>query len=172
MKTIDGKVYEHVSIRKVTALGMEIRHLNGLKRIHYQNLPDELQDRFQFTEADAKALVETEQITAKQADRGKVNYRKSAQELRRRELIRNHNADVAKWKGEVAKLKMKIRANKSAIKAARARAKDYRARGNSGLNYDTARKAEDKADRLSRSSSRARASISSLSRKINQPVSF
>lgn len=172
MSTVDGKVYEKVSIRKVTALGMEIRHQNGFKRIHYQNLPDEMQDRFQFTETDAKALVETEKVAVKNADRGKANYHKSAKELRKRELTRNHHADVARWKGEIAKLEMKIRSNSTAIKSAHARAKQYRARGNSGLNYDTARKAEDKADRLARSSSKARASISSLRRKINQPVSF
>jgi hypothetical protein len=48
LKTLGGTVYEKVKIREVTAIGMEISHNDGHKRIPYEDLPEDLQDRFQF----------------------------------------------------------------------------------------------------------------------------
>ena len=48
LKTNDGTVYHSVIIRKVTAVGIEVRHRDGLKRIGFQELPTEMQDYYQF----------------------------------------------------------------------------------------------------------------------------
>lgn len=40
--------YENVTIREVTAIGAQIRHDGGLKRIPYEELPADLQDYYQF----------------------------------------------------------------------------------------------------------------------------
>lgn len=48
LTTLTGKVYEAVMIREVTPIGMQIRHKDGHMRIPYEELPKELQDRFQF----------------------------------------------------------------------------------------------------------------------------
>lgn len=50
LKALDGTLYTQVEIRKVTAIGMDIRHLGGFKRIPYAELPLDLQDHFQFDE--------------------------------------------------------------------------------------------------------------------------
>lgn len=46
--TSDGAKYEKVEIREVTAVGMQIRHSNGFKRIPFEVLPDDLKDYYQF----------------------------------------------------------------------------------------------------------------------------
>jgi hypothetical protein len=169
MLTKDGVSYEQVSIRKISALGMEIRHKNGFKRISYQNLPDVLQDRFQFTEDGAKALASVEQDAVKRSDQGKQNYHQSVKERRKQQLLRDHRENMVKWTSEIARYRARIRLNESKIDAAQQRASSYRARGNRGLNYDSAKKEDRKADQLRKSSSRLSAMISSLRRKLNQP---
>jgi chromosome segregation ATPase len=58
IKTLGGEVFTKVSIRKVSHKGVDISHQNGLKLLVCDELPAELQDRFQFdaekTEEDAK----------------------------------------------------------------------------------------------------------------------
>jgi hypothetical protein len=46
--TRDGTVYEHVTIGDITAVGMRISHDNGATRIPFEQLSEELQDKFQF----------------------------------------------------------------------------------------------------------------------------
>lgn len=170
LTTKEGEGFEQVSIRRVSALGMEIRHKNGFKRIAYQNLPDEMQDRFQFSEDDAKSLASREKAAERHADRGKENYQKSVKEMRKRELLRQHQNNVAKWKLEIARAEALIHSNESAIRSAESRASSYRAKGNRGLNYDNAKKLELKADQLRKASQRAQTKISELQRKVNQPA--
>jgi chromosome segregation ATPase len=59
LKTVGGELFAKVSIRKVTHKGVDIAHENGMKLIPCEDLPLELQDRFQFdkklTEEDANA---------------------------------------------------------------------------------------------------------------------
>jgi len=170
LSTKDGEVFERVNIRKISALGMEIRHKNGFKRIPYKSLPDEIQDRFQFTEADAKALSSTENARVRASVRGEKNYRKSVKEIRLQELQRDHREKITKWQREISRAEAMIVSNEDAIKAAESRASAYRALGNRGLNYDKAKKEDRKADRLRKSSANARSKISDLQKKMNQPA--
>lgn len=59
LKTVGGELFAKVSIRKITHKGVDIAHQNGMKLIPCEDLPTELQDRFQFdkelTEKDANA---------------------------------------------------------------------------------------------------------------------
>jgi hypothetical protein len=48
LETRDGKVFENVTVREVTAVGMQIRHSDGFKRIPFEDLGDDMQERFQF----------------------------------------------------------------------------------------------------------------------------
>ncbi|WP_411827740.1 hypothetical protein [Luteolibacter sp. AS25] len=54
LETTNGEIYHEVSIRKVTAVGLEMRHRDGLKRIPFEELPAKLQDYYQF-DKDQKA---------------------------------------------------------------------------------------------------------------------
>jgi hypothetical protein len=40
----DGTVYRDVNIREVTAIGIQIRHADGFKRLQFEELSDEMQD--------------------------------------------------------------------------------------------------------------------------------
>lgn len=170
LTTKDGKSFEKVSIRKISALGMEIRHKNGFKRIHYQNLPDEMQDRFQFIEEDAQDLTSIEHAAVKRSEKGKQNYDKSVKEIRTREKLREYRENRARWSATIAQNESKILSNTSAIKSSETRAQHYRSLGNRGLNYDKAKKEDGKADRIRRASDRLRTQISDLQRKMNQPA--
>lgn len=46
--TLTGAVYTNVSIREVTAIGIQIRHGDGQKRIPFEELPEAMNDHFQF----------------------------------------------------------------------------------------------------------------------------
>lgn len=48
LETRDGTVYENVTVKDVNAVGMQISHDGGGRRIAFEQLPEELQDRFQF----------------------------------------------------------------------------------------------------------------------------
>jgi hypothetical protein len=48
LSTTSGVVYKNVSIREVTAIGIQIRHDEGQKRIAFEDLPDEMKDYYQF----------------------------------------------------------------------------------------------------------------------------
>ena len=50
LKTLSGVVYTDVDIRRVTAVGIEIRHRDGQKRIGFQDLPEGLRDHYQYDE--------------------------------------------------------------------------------------------------------------------------
>lgn len=48
LETTDGVVYNNVNIREVSAIGIQIRHDGGQKRIPFEELPDSMKDHFQF----------------------------------------------------------------------------------------------------------------------------
>jgi len=60
LKTLSGDVYKEVNVRKVTAVGIEIRHRDGHKRIGFEVLPEEMQDYYQFDKDQMLAELERE----------------------------------------------------------------------------------------------------------------
>lgn len=63
LETRRGDVYENVTIREVTAIGMQIMHDGGQKRIAFEELSDEIQDQFQFDPKQKAAAVAVEVAT-------------------------------------------------------------------------------------------------------------
>ena len=61
LETSTGKVYKNVSIREVTAIGMQIRHDGGFRRIPFEELPNDIQDEFQFDFDQKAAAMDQEQ---------------------------------------------------------------------------------------------------------------
>ena len=49
-RTTGGKVYEQVKVLDVDAVRMQVKHSNGITGIPWQELPEEMQDRFQFSD--------------------------------------------------------------------------------------------------------------------------
>ncbi len=60
LQTRKGDVYKNVSIREVTAVGIQIRHDEGQKRIQFEDLTDEMQDYYQFDPSQKAAALADE----------------------------------------------------------------------------------------------------------------
>lgn len=60
IETKDGKVFENCTIRKVSDVGLTIRHSRGSSRVAAEDLPDEFQARFSFNEEEAIAQLKAE----------------------------------------------------------------------------------------------------------------
>ncbi len=63
LETLTGGVYKNVSIREVTAVGIQIRHEDGQKRIPFEELPEALKERFQFDPKQKAAVLAKERAT-------------------------------------------------------------------------------------------------------------
>ncbi len=171
LKTKDGKTYEGVKIRKITALEMRFSHKNGITGVHYKNLPYALQDRFQFSEADASAAATVERKMVERSVVGSERYRITKKILDLRTKIRRNNENISKWSAQIRRSESEIVSNRAAAKAARKRASRYRslaAKGHRGLTVDNAKKQERKARFLRRKMAKAKVLISSNRGKIGQ----
>jgi hypothetical protein len=115
LETLDGNTYQKVVIREVTAIGFQIMHDGGKKRIAFEQLPAELQDEFQFDPKEkAQALAKEEAIrkqhetavSAAQEVAGKQaeEQREKAAEEKRQNMAR----DIAKLESRIETLRMEI----------------------------------------------------------------
>lgn len=68
LKTLDGVLYKNVNIREVTAVGMQIRHDEGQKRIPFENLSEEMKDYYQFDPEQKKDALAKESSDRDQHD--------------------------------------------------------------------------------------------------------
>lgn len=55
-----GKVYQDARITKVTEVGLEVRHADGIARIQGPDLPEALQDRFQWNDQERMKRLQEE----------------------------------------------------------------------------------------------------------------
>lgn len=62
----DGTVYRDVNIREVTAIGIQIRHADGFKRLQFEELSDEMQDFYQYDPAQKEEALALERAVRKQ----------------------------------------------------------------------------------------------------------
>jgi cell division protein FtsB len=62
LATVTGAVYKSVNIREVTAIGIQIRHAEGHKRIPFEELPDAMKDRFQFDPKQKEKAIAEESV--------------------------------------------------------------------------------------------------------------
>ena len=63
LETLSGVNYLNVNIREVTAIGIQIRHEGGQKRIAFEDLPAEMRDRFQFDQTQKQEALAQEAET-------------------------------------------------------------------------------------------------------------
>ena len=63
VRLLDGKIYREVVIRRVTDIGLEIRHLSGSARLHHEDLGEKWQERFLWSsEESRRSLVEEARV--------------------------------------------------------------------------------------------------------------
>lgn len=134
LKSLDGTTYLDVEIRKISAIGIEIRHKGGFKRIPFAELPLEMQDHFQFDKdqmlAESKREHEVrtkhnEQVSAAHeaaAMEAEKNRIKKAEEDRRKtvELIARGRARLTQVEGDIRQLEANIASEERAAASARA----------------------------------------------------
>lgn len=68
LKTRNGEVYQQVEVREVTAVGMQIIHEGGHKRVAFEDLPPEIQDYYQFDSTQKQAALSQEAAQRQQHD--------------------------------------------------------------------------------------------------------
>lgn len=61
LETLGGDIYRSVNIREVTAVGIQIRHDDGHKRIPFEDLPEAMKERFQFDPQQKAAAMAKEE---------------------------------------------------------------------------------------------------------------
>jgi hypothetical protein len=134
LKTLDGTLYKNVSIREVTAVGIQIRHDEGHKRIGFEDLPVDIQDHFQFDpNQKAAALLKESQlrdvhdaeaaVAGELADEAMVLQRKKDAERQREETLRviaGKEASISALDAEIRGLEQDLENAAGAASAARA----------------------------------------------------
>lgn len=115
LTTLSGAVYKDVNIREVTAIGMQIRHEEGQKRIPFEDLPAELKDRFQFDPKQKEKAIaqETVERSEHEAAVGVANIEMEKQLAARRQV--ESEADKEKSRHEIAQKQSRISSLESEI---------------------------------------------------------
>jgi hypothetical protein len=95
LETKTGVTYKNVSIREVTAFGMQIRHDDGFKRIPFEELSDSMKDYYQFDPKQKATAVATEQALWNQHEAAAAVANDLAKELSKQ---KENNAKIAQEK--------------------------------------------------------------------------
>lgn len=94
----NGTVYDNVTIREVTAIGIQIMHAGGLKRVPFEELPAPMVDRFQFDAKQKGAAIAKEDEERAQHDNAvstaKVAESQDLAEKRKAEAVARKEAMV------------------------------------------------------------------------------
>lgn len=124
LETRDGKVYLNVTVREVSAIGIQIMHDGGLKRVPYEQLPESMVDRFQFDAKQKAAAIAKEEeeraqhdsavSTAKAAEtQGLEEKRKNEAEARKEAMAR----DLAVRQSRIMSMRREINTLENAIQS-------------------------------------------------------
>ena len=134
LKTVDGTLYKDVSIREVTAIGIQIRHSDGHKRIAFEELPHSMRDHFQFdpdqkqkavaAEAAIRSEHEAAAAVANKAEEAKMAaYREKEIQLMKEknlQLIQEKTAQISMLENDIKGLERDQERAAAAADAARA----------------------------------------------------
>ncbi|MBK1791077.1 hypothetical protein [Persicirhabdus sediminis] len=170
LKTLRGREYQSVEVRKVSAAGMEIRHAIGTARIPYDHLPSEMQDRFQFTAEAASSMAQEELAFRKrlESDHARAADRRTEREKLYKDKLakRSNYLARAKIKSLQNALKTKEELHMASIERVRALRAKADANNNRGLSGGLAKREEERAAELQKSIEQTRSEISRLSRQV------
>ena len=139
LETLTGVTYHDVNIREVTAIGIQIRHEGGHKRIPFEDLSDAMKDRFQFDpKQKEKALAQesenrdqhdaavavADQIADQQLDQQRKVDAGKAKDLKNREIVMKE-VQIKALEGELSDLNAELQRATAAAAAARAAGRMY-----------------------------------------------
>ncbi len=169
LNTKDGDVYEQVKVLAVTPIGMKIMHKRGNTRVEYTRLPDEIQDRFQFTKEGAAQIAQQEAAQVSVSKQRAKGYYKAVAIRDLRTKINQEKSNISRATRIIGELTANISNNEANIVTSQRKADTYRARyasGSRGLTLDIAKKAERRVDLLQKRVRSAKSQINSLNKTV------
>lgn len=141
LETTTGEVYMNVSIREVTAVGIQIRHDAGHKRIAFEDLSEELKDYYQFDPAQKDAAIAHETATrdeheaavavATEAAEKEMGIQREKDKAEAREKLLR---DIALKETQISSLSREIRGLEADVESANREASAARASGKMHIN--------------------------------------
>ena len=141
LETRTGDVYKNVNIREVTAVGIQIRHDEGQKRIAFEELSDELQDYYQFDPAQKEKAVAAETAARDEHDAavavvsGQVQEQMAQQKLQEAaEAKEKLQRDIVEKQGQMSALEADIKDLENERAREEANAQAARAAGRMHIN--------------------------------------
>lgn len=100
-----GKLYENTVIQRVTPVGLEISHRDGLARIDFTELDRTWMERFQWRFDERESTIAGEEAAAAAAP-PVMETAPSPQNTREAENLERLRADVVNWNSKVSALKV------------------------------------------------------------------
>jgi hypothetical protein len=144
LETLTGVIYKNANIREVTAIGIQVRHDDGQKRIPFEELPAEMRDYYQFDPAQKEkaaanearvrdqheaAVVASDELIDRELAKQKAANAIAAKEKNRLGIIAKQ-AQVNNLKSEISDLEQQIKVAASSAKVAKAAGKIHFSKGN------------------------------------------
>lgn len=131
LKTLSGKTYQQIVVKTVDPTGLSFQHSEGISRASFEDLSEEIRQRFQYDSEEAKkaALREKEirdKHDAEVEDSITLGEKQNKEtgKRRREEEVRKASAEVAALRGQLSNIDQNI---------SDVRSKWARARENGGL---------------------------------------
>lgn len=109
LETRNGEIFKSVSIREVTAIGVQIRHDNGFKRIAFEELKDDLQDFYQFDPAQKESAVADETAARDKHEAAVAVVNGQQEELMALQHEKDDIEAKAKIQGQIAEKEAQIK---------------------------------------------------------------
>lgn len=97
LRLLNGKVYREVVIRRVTDVGLEIRHLSGSARLRHDTLGEEWKDRFLWTGDEAHRSL----VAEASADRKVAELQRYAVEQGKDPVVAREEAEARLYLAEL-----------------------------------------------------------------------
>ncbi|NJM38991.1 MAG: hypothetical protein HC845_14640 [Akkermansiaceae bacterium] len=97
LTTRNGTIYKNVNIREVTAIGIQIRHDEGHKRISFEELSDELIDHYQYDPSQKEQALKQEMETRAKHDAEVALANTKSSELQAQQQALNAEAEKKKF---------------------------------------------------------------------------
>ncbi len=140
----DGTVYKEVNIREVTAIGIQIRHANGFKRLPFEELTDAMQDYYQYdvvqrdealaAEQAARLVHESAAGVAMDQEAQKLAKQRAEEETDRKEKVQRDivrkQAQITDAQADIRELEQEIVRADAAAAAARAAGRMHLSKSN------------------------------------------
>ncbi|MCP5535296.1 MAG: hypothetical protein H7A51_03565 [Akkermansiaceae bacterium] len=124
----NGKTYEDVVIRRVSAEGMDIRHKNGGTLIKRTLLPDDMLDRFQYSDSDTAIANKNKEARLIRANKGSAAYAKSLQINALKTKLNTRKFELSQLTQSIASAEAAIVSKTAAAERATAKAAEHRSK--------------------------------------------